>query len=90
MFHDYNCVFVLYKICPSISGYNDRLDDDPFLHVGQHDAVVIGRQLQSRRAKQLVTRYGGHRISSRDDITQYGRRLGSSWVDIYSMETAAR
>ena len=28
----------------------DGLGADPFLPVGQHDAVVIGHQLQSRRA----------------------------------------
>ena len=69
MCHDYTCVFVLYKICPLILGYNDGLDDDPFLQVGQLDAVIIGHQLQSRRAKQAVTRYGGHRISSEYDMT---------------------
>ena len=64
MFHDYTCVFVLYKICPLILGYNDGLDDNPFLPVGQHDAADIGRQLQGRRAKQAVTPFSGHRLSS--------------------------
>ena len=53
-------MFVLYKICLLILGYNDGLDDDSFLPVGQHDAVVTGHQLPSRRAKQAVTPYGGH------------------------------
>ena len=58
------CVFVLYKISPLILGYNDRLDDDPFLLVGHHDTVVIGRrQLQSRRALQAIDITSGHRIS---------------------------
>ena len=47
-------MFVLYKICALILGYNDGLDDDPFLPIGQHDTsplgstiVVIGHQYQT-------------------------------------------
>ena len=70
--HSDTCVFVLYKICPLILGCNDGLDDEPFLPVGQHDAVVIVRQ----QAKQAVTPFGGHRLPSEDDKTHCGRRLG--------------
>ena len=50
-------MFVVYKICPLILDYNDGLDDNPFISIGQHDAIIIGRQLQNRRAKQAVTPY---------------------------------
>ena len=69
VFHYFTCVFVLYKVYPFILGFNDGLDDDPFLPVGQHDAAVKGRQLQGRRAKQAVIPFGGHRLSSKDDKT---------------------
>ena len=60
VFHKFTCLFVLYTSCPLILSYNDELNDDSFLPVRQLDTVVIGRQLQSRRAKQAVTPYGGH------------------------------
>ena len=58
-------------------GYNDGLDHDPFLPVGQHNTVIIGPQLKGRCAKQAVTLYGRHLLSSEDDKTHLGRRLGS-------------
>ena len=70
-------MLVLYNICPLFLGYIDELDVDPFLPVWQHDAAVIGRQLQGQRAEQAVTPFGDYWLSSEDDETHRGRRLGS-------------
>ena len=54
-----------------------------FLPIGQHDAVVIRCQLQSRRVKQALTPYGGHKLIS--SVTE-GDVWDPSWDGIHSVE----